>query len=512
MIKRLTILFALLAACLAPATAQTNGSVPGAPDHSPAPQASIRNDAEYDSLARTENAGRFLALPQLMFAIDRAAAKPRLMWIDTKRYRYHFEYLQAKYLTLSDSETFNAANYSNPKRRFLLGSVVRYPGLKRYGMELWEGDVVEPAMLAETMALLQAHFPAPITFKPNSDQQREAAAAAKLPTIGIEEAYGSREELILNHGRAVGRLVLVREGHEDALTPGDIALITIMPIQMPPVAGIVSSTFTTPINHISLLAKTWRIPNAYRADADRRYRQLAGQMVVLDTRGEIVTLRMATPAEIKAAARTRAARAIRLPPADATYAGLPALTDQDAGWVRRTGTKSANLGQVAQLAKRDTSFTVPPGFAIPFSFYDRFVAANHLGPSIAATVADPRRTDPAWRQQALTKLRAAFAAGTIPAADFAAIVARRAALLGDKGLFVRSSTNAEDLHGFNGAGLYDTVPNVIGSDALAKAVKTVWARSGTTAPLPRAKWPGSITARSAPPCWYRSAWMRMRRG
>jgi hypothetical protein len=473
-IKRLTILLALFAACLAPASAQTNGSLPGAPDHSPAPQAAIRDDAEYDRLARTENAGRFLALPQLMFAIDRAAATPRLMWIDTKRYRYHFEYLQAKYLTLSDSETFNQANYSNPKRRFLLGSVVRYPGLKRYGMELWEGDVVEPAMLAETMALLQAHFPAAIAFKPNSDQQREAAAAAKLPTIGIEEAYGSREELILNHGRAVGRLVLVREGHEDSLTPGDIALITTMPIQMPPVAGIVSSTFTTPINHISLLAKTWRIPNAYRADADRRYRQLAGQMVVLDTRGEIVTLRMATPAEVTAAARTRAARAIRLPPADVTYAGLPALTDQDAGWVRRTGTKSANLGQVAQLAKRDTSFTVPPGFAIPFSFYDRFVAANGLGPHIAAMVADPRRTDPAWRQQALTKLRADFAAGTIPAADFAAIVARRAALLGDKGLFVRSSTNAEDLHGFNGAGLYDTVPNVIGSDALAKAVKTVW--------------------------------------
>src|SRR6185503_4815647 len=42
-------------------------------------------------------------------------------------------------------------------------------------------------------------------------------------------------------------------------------------------------------------------------------------------------------------------------------------------------------------------------------------------------------------------------------------------------VFVRSSTNSEDLPGFNGAGLYDTVPNVVGRDNLGTALKTVWA-------------------------------------
>ncbi|MEG3151908.1 PEP/pyruvate-binding domain-containing protein [Sphingomonas sp. ZT3P38] len=470
MIKRFAILLGLAAASLsAPAVVRSLQ-----PDPAPAPQAGLRNDAEFDRLARTEGSGRFLALPQLMFAIDRAAVPPRALWIDTKRYRYHLEYLQAKYMTLADSEAFNAANYSNPKRRFLLGSVVRYPRLNRYGVELWEGDVVEPALLADMMRLLQAGFHAPLTFKPNSDQQREAAGKAKLPTIGVDEAYGSREELILNHGRAVGRLVVVKEGQEDGLTPGDIAVLTTMPIRMPPVAGIVSATFTTPINHISLLAKTWRIPNAYRADADRRWASLAGQMVVLDTRGAMVVLRKATLAEVKAAERAKKARAVQVAQADAVYTGLPSLVEQDAGWARRTGAKAANLGQVAQLAKRDGRFTVPPGFGIPFSFYDRFVAANQLGPRIAALLADPRRTDPAWRQAQLAKLRAAFLAGAIPDVDFAGITSRRAALLGPKGVFVRSSTNAEDLRGFNGAGLYDTVPNVVSAADLARAVKTVW--------------------------------------
>ena len=42
-------------------------------------------------------------------------------------------------------------------------------------------------------------------------------------------------------------------------------------------------------------------------------------------------------------------------------------------------------------------------------------------------------------------------------------------------MFVRSSTNAEDLAGFNGAGLYDTVANVQDDAALEAAIKQVWA-------------------------------------
>ncbi|MFM6854256.1 MAG: PEP/pyruvate-binding domain-containing protein, partial [Sphingopyxis sp.] len=46
--------------------------------------------------------------------------------------------------------------------------------------------------------------------------------------------------------------------------------------------------------------------------------------------------------------------------------------------------------------------------------------------------------------------------------------------LGGGGVFVRSSTNAEDLPRFNGAGLYDTVPNVGAPAQLARAIQTVW--------------------------------------
>ena len=466
---------ALVAALALPAIAATPPAPPAGPASGKDGADRIASLVEFDGFAGLDAGGRFLELPRVMFAIDRSAQPPRVHWINTQRYLYHYDYLRARYATLADSETFNAANYSRADRRFVLGAVVRYPRLNRYGVELWEGDVVEPALLAAMMGQLQAGFFAPLTFKPNSDEQRDAAAKAGLPVIGIDEAYGSREQLVLNRGKAVGRLVLVEEDAEDSLMPGDIALLKSMPIRLPPVAGIVSASFTTPINHVSLLAKTWAIPNVYRADAAQLWGAFAGKQVVLEATGASVTLRLATPAEIARAEQARDSRAVRAPLADLTYTGLPALTEQDSGWVKRTGAKAANLGAVASLARRpNIGFSVPPGFSVPFAYYDRFVAANGLGPAIEALVSDPRRSDPAWRAKALAALRARFAAGRIPDADIEAIAARRSALLGDKGVFVRSSTNAEDLVGFNGAGLYDTVPNVTTRDALAAALRTVW--------------------------------------
>jgi phosphoenolpyruvate synthase/pyruvate phosphate dikinase len=56
-----------------------------------------------------------------------------------------------------------------------------------------------------------------------------------------------------------------------------------------------------------------------------------------------------------------------------------------------------------------------------------------------------------------------------------AVLQKVAAEFAGKGLFVRSSSNSEDLPNFSGAGLYTTVPNVKDERELIEAVKTVWA-------------------------------------
>jgi phosphoenolpyruvate synthase/pyruvate phosphate dikinase len=101
---------------------------------------------------------------------------------------------------------------------------------------------------------------------------------------------------------------------------------------------------------------------------------------------------------------------------------------------------------------------------------------NKLDVKVEAMLTDPRwAKDVAWRKVAVEDLRARILRAPINPKTLAAVSEKVQKDLGGKGVFVRSSTNAEDLEGFNGAGLYDTVPNVIGKKALGEALKQVWA-------------------------------------
>jgi hypothetical protein len=438
--------------------------------------------AQYETLARTAPGGRYFNTPQLMFVIDRADRKAdptgRLYFVNSKRYDFHITFVQQTYLSNRPVEALIDANYSKPNRRFTFGSVVFYPGLQRYGVEFFEGDVVDETVLREAIKTLQAHFFAPLAFKPNSRQQYELAAkVGGVEIIDGSAAYGSRDVLVLNPGKAVGRLRIVPEiTPATDLRPDDIVMLDVPPVQLEPVAGVITTAFSTPLSHVNLLAKSWGVPNAYRRDARQAYGALDGKVVVMTAKDDAVTLRLATPAEAKAAAG-RAKGAVKVPKADLRYAGLPSLAQQRRSDSLRVGAKSANLGEVTFKAGRahDTDFTVPPGFAIPFSAYDRFVRANGLDKAIDALLADPAlKTDRTARHAALAKLRAAFAAGTIDPRLMEAVKARRTVVIGPGGVFARSSTNAEDLPGFNGAGLYSSVPNVVTDAQLADAIRTVW--------------------------------------
>src|ERR687894_1808580 len=72
-------------------------------------------------------------------------------------------------------------------------------------------------------------------------------------------------------------------------------------------------------------------------------------------------------------------------------------------------------------------------------------------------------------------MRERFQQGKVSDELRSALLRKARAEYAGKGLFVRSSSNVEDLPNFNGAGLYDTVPNVKEEEKLVEAVKTVWA-------------------------------------
>ena len=159
---------------------------------------------------------------------------------------------------------------------------------------------------------------------------------------------------------------------------------------------------------------------------------------------------------------------------------LSALKARDS---RYCGVKAANLGALKSALPPATR--VPDGFCVPFSQYEAFMRRLQVAQKIAAL--EQRhdfQTDANARREALAALRAEIAGAEPDAALAQSWLAQWNSQLKGQGVFVRSSSNSEDLPGFSGAGLYTTVPNVTQAEALARA-RPCGPRSTTSRPMRR---------------------------
>ena len=109
------------------------------------------------------------------------------------------------------------------------------------------------------------------------------------------------------------------------------------------------------------------------------------------------------------------------------------------------GGKSANLGEV--MNARLPGIIVPDGFTIPFYYYDQFLKANKLDDAIYTMLNDQKFVhDPAYRRQQVDgTARTNSERRNLMSRLRAQILRRVAQEFAGKGLFVRSSSNSEDL-------------------------------------------------------------------
>ena len=325
-------------------------------------------------------------------------------------------------------------------------------------------------------------FFAPVAYKPNSLVQEEAAreleqaSARQFSVLTASELARDQKYQPLNLGAGIGQLRIIdRMTPEIVIDRNQIVIFKEVPVQLTPLSGIITTEPASPLSHANLLAKSWSIPNAHIKNADRLFKELEGKYVRLEVGESEYRLAPADVREVEARQRQWMKRADMVTPkADLDYDRLADLKDQRARDARRFGAKSANLGEI--LNARLPGVVVPSGFTIPFHYYQEFIRSNDLEERISAAVEEDRFVhDPIYRKARLTEIRRWIQEGRHDADFRAAVLDKSGASIGGVGLFARSSTNAEDLPNFSGAGLYTTVPNVRTDDQLMEAIKTVWA-------------------------------------
>ena len=436
----------------------------------------ITSQQEFDTLAITYDANTPYALPHVLFVIDRKD-KNKIYYVNTKRYNFHKDFVNGTYLSLERGPEFFENNYLKPNRRFILGTIAYQTPVKKWTFEFWEGDLIPAEQIELTGDVVNKTFFTRVAFKPNSLRQEETSKSLiNIDRVLQSDIASSQEYQALNVAKGLGRIHIIPKLDEHVeIGFNEILVLTEVPVQLPPVAGIITSQPSTPLSHINLLAKGWGIPNAYIKNAAELFKQYDGWWVSFEAKRDNYSIKKADMDQLREYQRRLAERTDLMKPRfSLEEKRLLNLSAQKVTLSVAFGGKSANLGQV--MNARIPGIVVPNGFTIPFYYYDEFMQRNKFDQEIYTLLNDQKFVhDPAYRKQKLVEMRERIKGGQFDPELRAEILRKVKAEYGGKGLFVRSSSNSEDLPNFSGAGLYTTVPNVRGDKELIEAIKTVWA-------------------------------------
>lgn len=479
----------LLASCKAPSTpSETDTDLPptpwacvldpGAPTPPSSPQIGCADD--FDRLAAEPLDASIPGARSVKTALDRSDGD-RFHFIDTQTYKLHwdfaFAHLSGNGLPIVPPlGQFNTAEYYSPNRRFLLGAVTYYEEPDVWAYELSPYDTSSAEMIAQAYEAIAENtwFGDELKFHATSAAIAQVATALppSVQQITTDELFAGITYQPLNFATSMGRLAFYAEGEVEVVPPWfrEIVVLEAIPIDISVTQGIITSDFQTPLSHINVLSQNRGTPNMALRGAweNAELRALEGRWVELTVGPFNYTVREVTQEEADAWWELNRPEPIPVPPMDTSVVGLrplsqvldreahPALGDAISAAVPVFGGKVSHYA--AMLAFPFQGSPVPDGFAIPVHHYDKHMRDNGLWDLVDAMFADPQfHADPAVRVAALANLRAAIQAAPMdPVLEQQVVTHIATGSYPTTRFRFRSSTNAEDVEGFNGAGLYES--------------------------------------------------------
>ncbi len=305
-------------------------------------------------------------------------------------------------------------------------------------------------------------------------QDAEAFKKAGVTVYFDEDLSKDLAYLPLNPAATFGRLRVMSLGELPG--PRDVVLYETLPNELPRVAGIITAVRQTPLSHVNLRAIQDSAPNAFiRKPAENSVvKPLIGRYVRYEVAADGFQLREATTAEVDAHFAELRPKQAQKPKRDLTVTEIRRLDEIAFGDSPIFGVKATNLAAMRSFGL--PADTLPDGAAVPFWFYDEFMKHNGLYEKARSMLASPALgKEPRRKDAELARLRELVLAGSFPDALMVALAKLQRSFPAKTHLRCRSSTNNEDLPGFSGAGLYDSVTHRGDEGHVAKSIKEVYA-------------------------------------
>lgn len=369
--------------------------------------------------------------------------------------------------------------YLLPDRRLLLGTVTHYQEPDLWAYEIAPYDTATPEQITKAFRLLRASAYFGDALRLHLTSREQEALTSRLPedvrTITTEEIYRGLRYQPLNLGETIGQLrrLTAQELRTGYVSPRELVVLDRVPEDISVVAGVITEDFQTPLSHVNVLSQQRGTPNMALREARALLAGHEGRWVRLTVGAFSYHIEPATQAEADAFWAGRRPGPTAVPAPDYARQGLLDLDGLRLADVSAVGGKAAHFGEL----RRIRGVRVRAGFAIPVRYYREFMQDNGFDRDVTALLRDEKfKWDGVYRRQQLEALQARMRAAPVNPALLALLDERIGRDFPATRMRFRSSTNAEDLRGHSGAGLYDSTSGQPGDAKrpVDTALRTVW--------------------------------------
>mgnify|MGYP001323156370 CR=1 FL=1 len=466
---------------------------------------SLDSVATFDALAFSGSEGAILG-KSVKFLIDARNPSARSVRfinanyagtdVDAKAKQFHFNFAQATLPNFSENgQSFNDKTYWTQDKSYFAGTLQEYKlganAEPLYAIQFYPQDVIaEATALAavETLVPALSLQGARLAFVSLGPQQTTGTVKTQMAALGVEAlnldaVLGALNYIPMQTGEAWGYLRIFPQ-NQDLLSALDIPVFADLPLDLTVVAGTITKAVQDASSHVNLKSKERNTPNMVLRDAGPSHAELAAfadkpvhlvvsadrffieesseavvlqkykertdkpwQPLTIDPNGSVISYRDMCP--------NSAADCLKLAPRLGGKAGnLGFLIHRDVlGTTADPGSKSASVGY--DIA--------PHGVGVPVQRYFDFVKHAPNGPLRAAldeliSQEKAGTLSVAERVALLSQVKSLTLGAELPASILNEVRTGLLAALpaGSESVKIRSSANAEDIPGFDGAGLYDS--------------------------------------------------------
>jgi len=440
---------------------------------------SITKKQQFLNLSGKPLTDKFTNMKSVKVVYDYSAKK--LYFFNSTRYTYHYDFCLQVLGFREEIGEFNKESY-NPtnQRTYLLANINYLQNSDDWVMELAASDEMNAGLINFFYKEVQKNvfFKDKLKFYLNSPHviSLNSKKELKIPTVFSDFIFKRITEQSIENTSNVGILKKYDLQKKEDFNPksDEIIIINTTPEFIPSVRGIIITELQTPLSHLVLLAKNRNIPVYVDTKVwdKESVNLLLGKKVELITKENSYSLKTTQ----KSIPAKKAIKEIVLK-RDLKVTDLVDLeTSMPSDIVNSIGSKATNLGLLKQIQKEMKSFKTPEyAFAIPFYYFDQHIKENHLQDKINALYAIPKDSVKLLEKE-LKAFRKEVKNTKVNSELLSKINEKLNAQNDFKNFRFRSSTNAEDMEGFNGAGLYDSKSAILGDaeKTVEKAILDVW--------------------------------------